>query len=316
MTSLSEAYERNETGVSSPKRLYAGTALVVAGAALAVVALVVATTDVFSGFVGDEFAARRLAGVLGGLAVPAVLVGVFTVLPAGRRALAGALISASICLLGVSLFAYAYPSHWAGYGRDLTPFVSAIYLVGLLSATWCLFTAIARFKMRNDPGGALEMTVTRTTETKVVEVDRSSEGGMGGIGLLGATPDGNVETQTNRNPQNASSGQAAGGAGRTTKRTPATDGHGGHAVTGAGASVSSTSTAGSDDSWPAHPATKLATRQRTSSDDTPDAADRYCGTCAHFEYGRDASGMVPYCLRHEEKMDDMDPCEEWTRNGS
>ncbi|WP_290814422.1 hypothetical protein, partial [Halovivax sp.] len=195
MTSLSEAYERNEREVTSLRRLYAGTALVLAGAAMAVLAVLVATTDLFSFVASDTLAARELAGVLGGLAVPAVLVGVFVVLPTGRRIKAAAAISASICLLGVALFAYAYPAHWDGYGQDLTSFVSAVYLIGLFSAIWCLFTAVVNFKTRNDPGGALEMNVTRKGETKIVEVERS--GGLGGVGFLGSTPDGEVETQTN-----------------------------------------------------------------------------------------------------------------------
>jgi hypothetical protein len=44
-------------------------------------------------------------------------------------------------------------------------------------------------------------------------------------------------------------------------------------------------------------------------------ADRYCGNCAAFEYVRTESGIQPYCGAHDEVMDDMDPCEEWTPNG-
>ena len=44
-------------------------------------------------------------------------------------------------------------------------------------------------------------------------------------------------------------------------------------------------------------------------------ADRYCGNCASFEYVRTEEGIKPYCGAHDEVMDDMDPCEEWTPNG-
>lgn len=276
MTSLAEAYERNEREVTSPRRRYAGTALVLSGAALAVLALLVVTTDLFSFLASGTRSSRELAGTLGGFAVPTVLVGVFMVLPAGRRAQATAALSASLCLLGVALFRYAYPHHWDGLGRDLTLFVSTVYLIGLFSAIWCLFVVVANFKMRNDPGGALEMTVTRQGKTKVVEVDRGTSG-VSGIGFLGSTPDGEVETQTNQ-------GGPAG-----TDRVAATTG-----------------------------ASSAATRGQHTTDDGRtthrEPADHYCGNCRHFEYQRESTGMVPYCRRHGERMEDMDPCQEWAPN--
>ena len=348
MTSLAEAYERNEREVTSPERLYAGTGLVLAGALLALLAVLVVTTNLFSFIAGDTYAARELAGILGGLAVPAVLVGVFTVLPAGRRAQAAAAISASLCVFGVALFRYAYPYHWDGYGQDLTFFVSAVYLVGLFSAIWCLFTVVVNFKTRNDPGGALEMNVTRLGETKVVEVDRS--GGFGGIGLLGTTPDGEVETQTN-DPSgsvastasdavssassalssassavsSAASGRSTTGGKRATSPTSglraASDGgsaandivEAGAATDGRASSserptASSRSTSGTRSAVKPRPP---ADSSGASADRSIDPTDRYCGNCRHFEYGRDAGGMVPFCRYHGDRMDDMDPCEEW-----
>ena len=354
MTSLAEAYERNEREVTSPERLYAGTGLVLAGALLAFLAVLVVTTDLFSFVASDTYAARELAGILGGLAVPAVLVGVFTVLPAGRRAQAAAAISASLCLFGVALFWYAYPHHWDGYGQDLTFFVSAVYLVGLFSAIWCLFTVVVNFKTRNDPGGALEMNVTRLGETKVVEVDRS--GGFSGVGFLGSTPDGEVETQTN-DPSGtvastasdavssassalssassavtsaASSGSSTRSGSTPTRGSNASPRTGLRAASDGGAtendiiepgapadgrtstteqpkaSVRSTSGARSDAET-----LSPADSSRASGGRSIDPTDQYCGNCRHFEYGRDAGGMVPFCRYHGDRMDDMDPCDEW-----
>ena len=304
MTSLSDAYQQNAREVSSLERLYAGTALVLAGAALAVLALVVATTDLFGAFLTDKYAARELAGILGGLAVPAVLVGVFTVLPSNRRVRAAAAISASICLLGVALFHYAYPAHWDGYGQDLTLFVSGVYLVGLFSAIWCLFTAIVNFKTRNDPGGALNMNVTRKGETKIVEVDRS--GGLGGVGLLGATPDGEVETQTNRSAVGPSATSTPTGAtlGPRSGAAPASDGG------STTADISSPLDGGEGPPGDGRDAEFLSSERPGPSE----PADRYCGNCGHFEYVRSSSGIAPYCGLHGEQMDDMDACEEWAPN--
>lgn len=306
MTSLSEAYERNKREVTSPHRLYTGTALVLAGGLLGVLAILVVTTDRLSFIASGTLASREAAGTLGGLAVPVVLVGVFTVLPAGRRAQAGAAVSASISLLGVALFRYAYPYHWDGYGQDLTFFVALVYLLGLFSAIWCLFVVVVNFKMRNDPGGALEMNVTRRGRTKVVEVE--PEGGASGVGFLGSTPDGDVETQTNRSTPT--------GPGRVKSAvadaaSSVTSSAGGRSGTGGVGGPQPTSDGGSATSDIDSPLNDDAGGDRT----TPaEPADRYCGNCHHFEYRRHASGMVPYCTHHGNRMDDMDPCEEWTQN--
>ena len=77
MTSLTEAYDGTAPGVTS-RRLYAGTALVFLGALLAVVAVLVATTDLFGGYavnlwgeMAARFATVRAAGILAGYIVPA-----------------------------------------------------------------------------------------------------------------------------------------------------------------------------------------------------------------------------------------------------
>lgn len=308
MTSLSEAYERNKREVTSPRRLYTGTALVLTGGFLGVLAILVVTTDLLSFVVSGTLPSREAAGTLGGLAVPVVLVGVFTVLPAGRRAQAGAAVSASICLLGVALFRHAYPAHWDGYGQDLTFFVAVVYLVGLFSAIWCLFVVVANFKMRNDPGGALEMNVTRRGKTKVVEVE--PEGGAGSVGFLGSTPDGDVETQTNGSTRSGTERVTSAVADAASSVTSSAGGSGRTGAGGMGGGPQATSDGGAAASDIDSPL------DGAESDPTTPAepADHYCGNCRHFEYRRSSAGMVPYCLRHGEAMDDMDPCEEWAPN--
>ncbi|SEV83099.1 DUF7139 domain-containing protein [Natrinema salifodinae] len=349
MTSLTEVYDGTASGVTG-RRLYAGTALVVFGAALAVVAVLVATTDLFGGFAADisgEMAARfatvRAAGILAGLSVPTILVGVFVVLPAGRRVQATAAISASLCLLGVALFWQAYPQRWR-YGSDqLTLEVSVIYLLGLLTAIWCLFAAVATFKRRNDPGGMLQMNVTRHNKT-VVNVDDEDAGssGFGGIGFLGGTPDGDVDTQTNaddgaatanadrsRTDTTLSYDEGANG-GRSSRTGRASGSGGGSSGTGSGSISGRPGVATSDGGSAAADITSpLDTAgdadvgdgrdaeivESSTTPDTPSQpTDRYCGNCKHFEYVRSSEGMVPYCARHDRAMDDMDACQEWTPN--
>ncbi|WIV66042.1 DUF7139 domain-containing protein [Natrialbaceae archaeon AArc-T1-2] len=299
MTSLTEVYEASEREVSSLRRLYAGMGLVVAGAALAVLAVIVAATDLV---VAETLTAREYGGIIGGLAAPVVLVGVFVVLPAGRRIQAAAAISASICLFGVALFWYAYPVHWDGHGQDLTLFVSTVYLIGFFSAIGSLFTAVVNFKTRNDPGGALELNVTRKGETKVVEVERDATSGLGGVGLLGGTPDGDVETQTGDVATDSSTSASASS---TEPSAGAPAGDGGSTTT----EISSPLEDGDG-----HDAELVDGPESGPTSPDPDPTDRYCGNCRHFRYVRSSSGMVPYCGFHDGTMEDMDACEEWTAN--
>jgi len=106
MTSLSEAYGGNVGSMTSLRRLYLGGALFGLGTLLVLVGIVVTTTDLL---IEGLTAARRVGGILAGVGVPAALLGVLTVLPASRRTRAAAVIGATIAVLGVALFAHAYP---------------------------------------------------------------------------------------------------------------------------------------------------------------------------------------------------------------
>ncbi|SEK39844.1 DUF7139 domain-containing protein [Haloferax larsenii] len=201
MTSLSEAYHGGRGGPSL-RRLSLGFGVFLAGALLVIAGIVVATTDVYTSGGATLGEARELGGILGGVGVPAVFLGVFTVLPASRRTRAAAIIGASIAILGVALFSHAYPCQWSGATcgeglRDLTLETVGVYFFGAITTFWCLFVGVANFKTRNDPGGTATVQVTKKGETRVVEVEKRVRGGLGGIGFLGGTPDGDVDTQTN-----------------------------------------------------------------------------------------------------------------------
>ncbi|WP_417579802.1 hypothetical protein [Natronoarchaeum sp. GCM10025703] len=226
MSSLADVYEGHVGEVGDVRRLYVGTGLFLAGAVLTVLAMLVATTGLAAVFgIEGEFTPNLIGGILAGLGVPAILLGVSTILPASDRLRAASVIGASIAVLGVALFWHAYPTDWAGYNQNLTPYVLGVYFLGIMITLGCLFVGIANFKERNDPGGTVSLEVrTESGETRIVEVDRSSvdSGGLGGVGMLGGTPDGEVETQTNRSetPQKnvtrgAEQSQSADQSGRT-----------------------------------------------------------------------------------------------------
>ena len=279
MTSLSEVYQSDRG--PGLRRLYAGVGLFVVGALLVVAGIVVAATDVLLGSM-TLGGVRELGGVLGGVGVPAVFLGVLTVLPANRRTRLAALAGAAVSLVGVWMFTLAYPCQWSGStcGTDLAnltlPTVG-VYFAGAITTFWCLFVGVANFKTRNDPGGTAKVDVVKQGRTRIVEVDRSR--GLGGIGFFGGTPDGNVETQTNVSETNASRANVAqsdGGAATENLSPPLDD------------------------------------AEVVPSERGGPVGDAYCGTCRHFEYVRTGDGIEPYCTYHDGLLDDMDACDQWT----
>jgi hypothetical protein len=295
MTSLSEAYEGGKGGTDL-RRLYAGVGLFLVGTLALVTAIVITTTSVYVGGETTMTDARHVGGLLGGLGLPAMFLGVFAVLPSSRRTKAAAVIGAAIAVLGVGLYWHAYPCQWVGSNcgaglMDLTLPTVGTYFLGAVTALWCLFIGVANFKTRNDPGGTARVNVTTKGETKVVEIERNR--GIGSLGFLGGTPDGDVETQT---------------AGAGTATTSATDGG---ASTRDISSPLDTPKASVQQSAPSSGSNPQSEPGVLNSTD-PTKSDHYCGNCTHFEYVRTDEGIQPYCGLDGELMDDMDACEEWT----
>jgi len=291
MTSLADVYETKGGGL---RRLYLGTGLFVAGAVMTVVAIVVATTSVLEPFGVDLWGAREIAGVLAGLGVPAVFLGIFSVLPANRVQRAAAAVGASLAVLGVMLFRYVYWQHWSGPSgmpSSLTVLVVGVYFLGTMTTFWCLFTAVATFKRRNDPGGTVTLTVTRDGETRTVEVAESSldeaRKVFGGVGIIG-----NVD-EPDDVPDSRPGTPAA--------RAPGRSGPHAQATSDGGSATDDISSPLDDSELLDEPQPEPAT-------------DRYCGNCASFEYVRTNQGFQPYCLFHDEQMDDMEACEQWQPN--
>lgn len=272
MTSIGEVYDAQARGMVDPGVLRFGLGLFVGGVLLAFASLILATTGIAEFFGLGTFDARLVAGILGGVAVPLVLVGTLSIFPASRRARAAAAIGAGIAALGVALFWHAYPADWAGYGRDLTPIVSTVYAIGVVTMAWALFTTVATFKKRNDPGGTVNFHLAPTTgQPRFLEVARAGiRQAAAGAGdwISGTTPSPTPSPQPMAEP--AAPSRTDGGEGE---------------ILGAGVDR--------------HP------------------VDRYCGNCTHFTYGNDAEGRLsPYCLYHDEAMDDMEPCPQWEANAS
>jgi hypothetical protein len=298
MTSLSEVYAGGVGTVASRRRRLLGTTLFVAGAAMVVAAIPLATTGLRSELGLGVYGARELAGVLAGLGVPAVFVGIFTVLPAGRPTRAAAAIGASVAVLGVAVFAVVYPHDWISNEPAVATATAVVYASGTLVTFWCLFLGAATFETRNEPGGTARIEITDEGTVRVITEDRDGIPGLGGVGLFGSDPDGEVETHTNLDDTD---GEPAAGTDRTSSRqrgdgvTAASD--------GAGAVPAGAGTTQAGDSGEV----RAAVRQRGRPDE-------YCGNCRHFRYVRAEDTMAPYCGLHDELMENMDACDEWESN--
>ena len=223
MTAISDAYSGTVASKRSRRRLYLGVGLFLTGAALVIAGIVAAGSGLLTnrGFSLGE--ARWIAGIVGGIGVPAVFLGIFTILPANRTTRATALIGASIAMFGVALFAHAYPCQWIGNtcdvaATDLTLPTAGIYFFGTLTTFWCLFTGVANFKTRNDPGGTVNMEITKLVDGTTEETTESAAGGFGSVGLFGTEPDGDVATQTNADPTAPAATAATSDGGATTQQ--------------------------------------------------------------------------------------------------
>ncbi|WP_435146478.1 DUF7139 domain-containing protein [Halobaculum sp. P14] len=338
MTSLSEVYEGQVGEYASLRRLYLGVGLFSLGAFLVISGIVVAATDLGVGTFGLTMA-REYGGVLAGLGVPATFLGVFTVLPAGRRTQAAAVVGTGVAVLGVALFSHAYPCHWSGTNcgaglANLTLPTVGVYFLGAITTFWCLFAGVANFKSRNDPGGTVSLEITREGETQVIEVPKSqledvqgakgATGSVGGVGFLGSTPDGNVETQTNQRgagDRAATDSTVSDGGASTNDITSLADDA---TVTRSVSSSTNSGSAGSPPTTdspqsPSGPSASSpaaggdsASEQRGGAAKPKNTGDAYCGSCGHFQYVRTENGMQPYCALHDDLMDDMEACDEWT----
>jgi len=165
MTSLDETYN-SSPGDAVSGRVLGGAAVLAVGA----LAIVAAIGLVWLGT--TESTAKRTAGIVAGLGVPAMLVGVVVVLPASSRQRLGVAVGTALAGVGVWLFSYAYPDRWTRTADPLAFETLLVYGLGCAIALWFVFSAIATTRLRNNPQGTVSLEIVQHGETKTVEVDR------------------------------------------------------------------------------------------------------------------------------------------------
>jgi MFS family permease len=170
MPDLAAAYDR--TGDEGRRAAIAlGLTAFFAGVVALLVGILVATTPLGSAWGLDRYGARRVAGVLAGVAIPTIFAGIVTVLPASRRERAKVAVGVLLALCGVVLFWFVYPERWIGWSENHLTFpVTAIYAIGGFVGLWYVLQALATFRQRNDPRGTVTLEVERDGETQTIEV--------------------------------------------------------------------------------------------------------------------------------------------------
>jgi hypothetical protein len=171
MENLGDAYGGRRWEGRDPRRVYAGLVLSALGALAVVLAILVATTPL-ADLLGatDIRAAEKLAGTIGSLGIPAMFLGVVAVLPSSRREQAGVLAGTALCLVGTGLFQVAYPYDWTTGPVTLAFETTVVYFVGTCLAFWFVFTAMASFRLRNNPQGTVRLELKHKGESKTVHV--------------------------------------------------------------------------------------------------------------------------------------------------
>jgi hypothetical protein len=295
MPSLGDTYERR-AGTASRRQVVLGTGLFATGTLLVVGGILAGATGLLVGNGFTLLESREIGAILAGLGLPAVFVGITIVLPASRVHRAATVFGSGLAILGVMLFQYAYPNRWyaeAGIPSSVTLAMLLVYFLGVIVTFWALFTAVATFKTRNDPGGTVSLSVSTGGAAATVEAARrdfhAAKSALGGaVGVFGGVD--SSEPLYLDSDSNFDASASDGGTSTT-------------------ADISSPMDDGPADLRPDE-GVEVVKGQRSDEVEP----DRYCGNCTHFDYERGGESMQPYCGLYEEPMDDMEACEWWETN--
>lgn len=136
---LGEVFEATQAAIAA--------ALLMSGVTMLVLGIISGTTGVLTGwFDMSVYGSWRVAGILGGIGFPLIIVGVFTVLPATNAQRLGAAVGLVFVVIGMLLFAISFPDQWYGDETDRTFLVASIYFIGMLLTVVYLFLAVANLQ--------------------------------------------------------------------------------------------------------------------------------------------------------------------------
>jgi hypothetical protein len=139
---------------------FGGIGLALIGIAVFLASATVPPDDLF------RYTLREIAGGAGAVGLPALLLGVTILLPVDRKAVYAAAVGTVVCLVGVGLFAAAYPYAWNVAGSDRSGHVVAVYAVGIVTVIGSTGAALVGHHIDR----------ASTTTERVIEREVVSEG--------------------------------------------------------------------------------------------------------------------------------------------
>lgn len=186
MHPLEQLYERYIGPVEDPRRVRSGTSLFLGGTLLVVLGILSATSPLLTALGYSIYGAREIGGTLAGIGTPALFIGLTAMLRTDEKYRRFAYAGAAICVLGVGVFRLAYPHHWAGYGMDLTPYVTTLYFIGVFVTAVYMFVGIVNseikieeIRMFSEPEPEPEPAPEPESEPRPSPTDTSQSGGAG-----------------------------------------------------------------------------------------------------------------------------------------
>jgi len=206
---MERVYERKGTGGISKFRQNGGVFSFALGLLFLVSATLVGTTSLFFRFGLSIHDTQEIGGVLAALGLPIVFGSALLV---SKNVLRKHVLSYAagtfLTMVAIGVFVLQFPQNWTVNSWSSIPLISFLFLGGTSLNIYTVFWVIIRFKIRNSPGGTVDITIEENGRTRTVTVERSvieqtsrekikNIASSGGVGLLGDTPDGNVKTQTN-----------------------------------------------------------------------------------------------------------------------
>jgi len=206
---MGDVYEKKNTGGISKSRKNKGIFSFLTGLIFLVSAMIIGTTSLFFRFGLTIDETQEIGGVLAALGLLAVFGSSLLVSKnVLRKHVLTYVLGTFLTFAAIAIFTIQFPQNWTVNELSSIPLVSFLMLCGTSLNIYTVFWVIIRFKIRNSPGGTVQLTIEEDGKTRTVTVQKSvlenasrekikSIASSGGIGLLGSDPDGNVKTQTN-----------------------------------------------------------------------------------------------------------------------
>lgn len=282
MTDITDTYANRLADLSAHTEQQIGKAALGTSTALFVLAILAATTQILGIFGLNQWQSWEVAGVAAGLAAPLAITSIFFLLPTQSDERFLASIGVFLSLAGVLMFFLEFPHHWINDTPNHSFKVLSVYFLGMLGLLVAMFFSVMNIPARSPSSVMLErIHETADTIREKTNIDQIKD------------PEPNPEPEPE--PEYPEGG------------TPTMDGGSGVGFMGE-----------PEDNLDDDEELVQDDAEILGEDNTPehDDIDKYCGNCEHFSYKHTNGDYQPHCGLHDEDMDNLDACDQWSPQDS